>query len=196
MFNAEQKKQLLTIARESIMEYLTGSPGVLISSLKTSAISPGLMERNGVFVTLHAKIPGVEQPVLRGCIGNVIGVDPLYQAVRRLAVESAVADPRFPPVRRVEELDTIDIEISVLTIPEKIDHYEKIAIGLDGIFLHAGGRSALFLPQVADEQGWNLEETLTHLSMKAGLSPEIWKDPECRFETFQAEVFSEEAMNG
>jgi len=105
------------------------------------------------------------------------------------AIKSAVADRRFPNVK-LEECPALHIEISVLTPPVAVADYCKIEIGRHGIVLKKDGRSAVFLPQVAPEQGWTLEETLTRLSRKAGLSPEAWKEG-AEYLVFEAVVFSE-----
>ena len=88
------------------------------------------------------------------------------------------------------ELDNIEIEISALSVPEKIKDVSEFSVGIDGIILKKGFHQAVFLPQVAPEQGWDAETTLKYLSMKAGLSPDAWHEG-ATFETFQAEVFSE-----
>jgi uncharacterized protein (TIGR00296 family) len=90
------------------------------------------------------------------------------------------------------ELSSIEIEISALTVPEPVSSYRDIVLGKHGIILKQGSRQAVFLPQVAPEQGWDLAETLRHLSLKAGLSGDAWKDPGTEFLFFTAEVFKEE----
>jgi len=149
-----------------------------------------LQEPVGVFVTLKQKDPESADSELRGCIGSIIGREPLYEGGRRLAVESAFFDPRFPPVTE-QELDDLLIELSVLSEPKEIDSYHDIILGRDGIILTCSGRTAVFLPQVAEEQGWDLETTLTHLSLKAGLDPDAWLETSCTYRVFQAEVFQE-----
>ena len=104
--------------------------------------------------------------------------------------DAAFADRRFPQLQK-EEYDQIKIEISALTAPSPVASAQAIRIGTDGMVLSKDGRSAVFLPQVAPEQGWDLETTLTHLSTKAGLAPDAWKDG-ASFEVFQAEVFGEQ----
>ena len=79
----------------------------------------------------------------------------------------------------------------MLTPPKKIAGHQEIKIGRDGIILSKNDMSAVFLPQVAREQGWNLEQTLTQLSQKAGLPGDAWKEG-AQFWTFEAVVFSEE----
>ncbi|MEW6681246.1 MAG: AmmeMemoRadiSam system protein A, partial [bacterium] len=139
---------------------------------------------SGAFVTLHTK-----EGILRGCIGYILPHKPLYQAIIDNAISAAVHDYRFPQVS-YGELSSLKIEISVLTPPKKIGTYTEIILGKHGVVLSKEGCSAVFLPQVALEQGWTREETLTHLSLKAGLPPDAWKK-DCQFEVFEAEVFSE-----
>ena len=99
-------------------------------------------------------------------------------------------DGRFKPVSE-DELPDIEIDISVLSPIRKISGAEKFITGKHGIIIRLGGTRAVFLPQVATEQGWNREETLAHLCNKAGLPSYAWKDEEMEFFVFTAEVFHE-----
>jgi AmmeMemoRadiSam system protein A len=137
-------------------------------------------------VTLHTK--GGD---LRGCIGNIGAFEPLIDNIRGNAFNAAFRDPRFRPVSSEEELKGLEFEISVLTEAEPIDGPDSFVIGEHGIILQKNGRSAVFLPQVAPEQGWDVPETLTHLSMKAGLGPDAWREKDTRFSVFRAVVFAE-----
>ncbi|MDT4761322.1 AmmeMemoRadiSam system protein A [Sphaerochaeta sp. PS] len=180
---------LLALARESISSSLG-----LVSNDAFTLISqdpaPVFMEKRGVFVTLRT-LGGEDSHALRGCIGNLYGLSPLHKSIMELAREAAFHDPRFPAVR-LDELSNLSIEISVLTKPRKIASFEEIKVGSDGVILTLGYNRAVFLPQVATEQGWGVEEMLENLCMKAGLPPNAWKDPGCELEVFQAEVFSED----
>ena len=98
-------------------------------------------------------------------------------------------DHRFPQLSAAE-IPELEIEISVLTPPRKVASAKDIEIGVHGVILEKGPYSAVFLPQVAPEQGWGVEETLTHLAMKAGLPPDGWKQG-AAFSVFSAEVFGE-----
>jgi uncharacterized protein (TIGR00296 family) len=89
-----------------------------------------------------------------------------------------------------DECRKLTIEISVLTPPAPVAGYEAIRVGTDGVVLQKQGRSAVFLPQVATEQGWNREQMLTQLALKAGLPPNAWREG-ATFLVFQAEVFGE-----
>jgi len=181
MLNKEQRKKLLDIARQSIESYLeTGA------KLEIKEADPVLVKEMGAFVTLH------EHGDLRGCIGNLIGKQPLYLTVRDMAIEAAVGDPRFAQVG-LNELKNIEIEISVLSPMEKIDSVDKIQLGVHGVLVKRGFNSGVFLPQVATETGWSKEEFLSYLcAHKAGLSADAWKDKSTEIYIFTAEVFSGE----
>lgn len=181
MFTKEQKNRLLEIARQTIEEYL------LSGKIKEFAEpDPVLLEEKGAFVTLH------KHGELRGCIGNIIGRGPLYKTVRDMSIESATADPRFRPVT-LNELKSIKIEISILSVPEREFKPENIIMGKHGVIVKKGFQSGVFLPQVASETGWSREEFLSNLCVhKAGLAPSAWKDKDTELYTFTAEVFAEE----
>jgi hypothetical protein len=180
MLNKNQRKKLLEIARKSIEAYLkTGK------KLELTEQDPVLLKEGGAFVTLR------EHGELRGCIGNLSAGEPLYLAVRDMAVEAAVGDPRFPSVD-LSELKDIEIEISVLSPMERVDSADKIELGKHGVMVRSSSNSGVFLPQVAIETGWSKEEFLSHLCAdKAGLSPSAWKEKTCELYIFTAEVFSE-----
>ncbi len=146
--------------------------------------APVWYEPRAVFVTLK------RGHRLRGCIGHILPVQPLWQDLRDNAIAAAARDPRFPPVTR-EELDTLRIEVSVLTRPRPVPGPEGFVPGRHGVILEVGGRRAVFLPQVAVEQGWDREATLSHLARKAGLPPDAWRRPDARFQVFEAQVFGE-----
>lgn len=126
---------------------------------------------------------------LRGCIGYIWPLKPLYQAVIDNAVTACTADYRFYSVKP-EELEHIRIEISVLTPPRRINSYNDIVLGRDGIVLFKDGHQSVFLPFVATQFGWDLPTTLSELSRKAGLNANDWRDG-AKFDVFQADVFEE-----
>lgn len=174
-----EKKLLLETARESIssrLENRKGRYGTPTEKLETPL---------GAFVTLH--IHGR----LRGCIGHMVPVYPLFTAVKRLAIESAFHDPRFPPLT-IDELPEIDIEISVLSPLEEISSVDRINVGTHGILMRNGGRSGVLLPQVPVEQGWDLEEFLINTCRKAGMNGDCWKDRNTVIQIFSAVIFSED----
>ena len=180
-YTDEQKKEILSFVRNTIKNKLEKSENITVFTTPEY-----LKEEGSCFVTLHTK-----SRQLRGCIGNIIAFESLYDNLRRNALSSAFQDPRFRPVSSTEELSDLEIEISILTPPETIDSYEDIIIGEHGVILKNGGQNAVFLPQVAPEQGWDIETTLTHLSMKAGLPSDAWKSPGTEFAVFKAIVFGE-----
>ncbi len=180
MLNQAQQKELLKIARKTIEMYITSGS---VPEFKVS--DPSLIEKRGVFVTLH------KDHSLRGCIGYIMPIEPLYQAVCKMAIESATGDPRFPPVTK-NELAKLEVEISVLTVPERVKNLDDIILGTHGVIVRKGGRGGVFLPQVATETGWSKEQFLTELcEQKAGLPAEAWKDPDTELYTFSAQVFQE-----
>jgi len=172
------RKYLLRLARETISRYLTMK---MVPLPRLS--SPILREPRGVFVTLK------KRGDLRGCIGRMVPDRPLAELVGAMALQSAFEDPRFSPVTS-RELADLEIEISVLTPMKPVSGPNDIVVGRDGVLLQKGGRSAVFLPQVAPEQGWGRDEMLNHLSQKAGLPAGAWRDG-ASFLTFQAIVFNE-----
>jgi AmmeMemoRadiSam system protein A len=145
------------------------------------ALTDRLKEPRGAFVTLH------EGGQLRGCIGTIEGRMPLARAVADNGAAAAVGDPRFPPVTP-DELSNLTLEISALTPLRAVDGPAGIEVGRHGILLGKQGRQAVFLPQVATEQGWDLPTTLGHLCRKAGLPPDAWRDG-ASLRVFEAEVF-------
>jgi len=140
-----------------------------------------LREPRGAFVTLHA---GGQ---LRGCIGLIEGRLPLVRAVADNGRAAAVDDPRFPPLTP-DELSNLSLEVSALTPLRAVDGPQDIEAGRHGILLQKHGRQAVFLPQVATEQGWDLATTLTHLCRKAGLPGDAWREG-AHLRVFEAEVF-------
>lgn len=172
---------LLKLARQTL-EALTQSNRKLEIDLKS--YPKELLVRRSVFVTLN------KNGNLRGCIGNLGEGDPLPVSVHDYTINAAAGDPRFQPVQHSEVKD-IDIEISVMTPFNKIEDYQRIRLGIDGVIIQKGFYRAVFLPQVATETGWNLDEFLSHLCTKAGLEADAYKKPGMRFSVFQAEVFSE-----
>ena len=119
----------------------------------------------------------------------MVGTEPLYKTIAKTVLSSAFGDHRFQPLTE-EEMEKIDIEISVMSPQKKIDSWKEIVLGRDGVIIEKNNRSAVYLPQVALEQGWNVEETLNHLCEKAGLKTDDWRSG-CAFKTFTAQVFAE-----
>ncbi len=174
----EDKKGLLALARETINRFLTVQMVPL-----PRGFSPAAMVARGVFVTLK------KRGSLRGCIGHMMPDRPLAPLVGMMALQAAFEDPRFSRLT-LPEVPELEVEISVLTPMKPVSGPGDIVVGRDGVLLQKGGCSAVFLPQVAPEQGWGLEEMLDNLSCKAGLPASAWRKG-ASFSTFQAEVFGE-----
>jgi len=179
---AEDRRFLLEFARATINASLSGQP--LPSSTNDSAV---LLQTRGAFVSLKI------DRRLRGCIGHVVGVAPLWRAVRDNALAAAFDDPRFPQLT-VDELQHVRIEISVLT-PLRSSTADEVVVGHHGILVENGGARGLLLPQVAVEYGWDRETFLDHTCRKAGLAPDCWRHPDTTISTFSAEVFAEKRLN-
>jgi AmmeMemoRadiSam system protein B/AmmeMemoRadiSam system protein A len=178
----EDKKQLLMLARKTTVYALKNRRVPEASDLGIE-ISNAMQPARAAFVTLK------KNGILRGCIGDIFPQRPLYKSVIINAINACVNDRRFVPVSQ-DELEDITIEISALTAPAPIASPDEIRIGIDGVVLNKDGHSAVFLPQVAPEQDWNVEEMLTQLSLKASLPADAWKQG-ASFLVFQAEVFGE-----
>jgi AmmeMemoRadiSam system protein B/AmmeMemoRadiSam system protein A len=175
---SSDKKALLAFARETLSRiFLTDTVPL------ARGFNANLQQPRGAFVTLKKK------GELRGCIGRMIGDEPLVKIVGVMAIQAAFNDRRFNPLT-ADELNNTEIEISVLTPMKKVSGAEDIVVGRDGVLLSKEDHHAVFLPQVATEQKWNREEMLDNLCLKAGLTAGCWKE-ETQFSTFQAVVFSE-----
>lgn len=177
-----EEQVLVKIARDSLGLYLNQR---LLPELSAYPATPNLQKECGVFVTLKNK----KNKELRGCIGYLSGVKPLREAVRDCTVESATRDQRFPPMQPGED-QTVSIEISVLTPPQKIDSIKQIEIGKHGLIISKGLRRGVLLPQVPVEWGWNREDFLKAICQKAGLSEDAWKQGTDLY-IFTAQVFKE-----
>ena len=163
----EEQEMLLDIARKSIESVVVR--GKHLSLEQASGYPPLLQQQRGAFVTLY------KGKKLRGCIGRMTANLPLFKLVRDMAEAAALYDDRFLPLQK-EELGDLEIHISVLSPLEEIRDTGHIQLGKHGILIESRGRSGVFLPQVATETGWSLEEFLGHCSRdKAGLGWEGWK---------------------
>jgi len=178
----QDQQTLLILARKTMAYCLTHKKTPTPKDLDVE-ISNAIKTKRAAFVTLK------KHGQLRGCIGDILPSVPLYQSVINNAIHAAIHDTRFESVTP-SELQDIHIDISALTVPEPVASYQDIRIGIDGVILQKGSHSAVFLPQVAPEQGWDVTQTLTHLALKAGLSSDAWRE-DTRFLVFQAEVFEE-----
>jgi AmmeMemoRadiSam system protein A len=179
-----EKAFLREVARQAVVAGVKDQPPPNVAALAREAevaLAPRLNVRRGAFVTLSLR------GRLRGCIGYIEGHVSLVEAVARNGRAAALDDPRFEPVASAE-LPRLEYEVSALTPLQTVARAEDIVIGRHGILLEKHGRRAVFLPQVATEQGWDLKSTLGHLALKAGLEPGDWHEG-ARFQVFEAEVF-------
>jgi len=185
---------LVTLARQVIAQRL-GRP---VAEAEQQALAqqlraPSLQQRCGTFVTL--KIHGE----LRGCIGSLIGTDSIVEGVRENAVNAAFGDPRFPPLES-SEFDAVEIEVSVLTEPQRLDYTDaddliaKLRPGVDGLIIRQGLAGATFLPQVW-EQLPDPRNFLAHLCLKAGLAMDAWQRGKLTVMTYRVQYFSEPASH-
>ncbi|MEJ2433316.1 MAG: AmmeMemoRadiSam system protein A [Pseudolabrys sp.] len=173
------KAYLLKLARRTLQEYF--STGMVPLPRQTSA---ALSAKRGAFVTL------TENGNLRGCIGYMAEDTPLALVVARTTLDSALKDTRFRPVG-AREVTALKIKISALTARRRVSGPGAIVVGRDGVVLENRGRRAVFLPEVAVEQGWDRSTMLDYLCRKAGLPEGCWKHG-ATFHTFQTTAFGEE----
>ena len=181
MLNETQRQLLLKLARTSIESALAGDS----SAQPEDEFEAALRRPAGAFVTLRTK-----QGDLRGCIGSIHAVQPLYRAVITSALSAAFRDPRFVPVQ-AHEMMRLELEISVMGPIVEVRDVEEIVVGRDGLIISNGRSAGLLLPQVATEYGWDRETFLAQTCLKAGLPPGTWRSQQAKIEKFAAEVFSE-----
>jgi len=182
---------LVKTARKAVTEFLSNGNRLKLESDLEEKFS----FNSGVFVTL------INPDGLRGCIGFPMPEKKLSHAIIEGAIAAATEDPRFPSVK-INELNDIVFEVTVLTPPVEIDvsdpmeYLEKIKVGRDGLIIKHSFSSGLLLPQVPVEYGWNVEEFLQHTCEKAGLSRDTWKNESVKIEKFEGIIFKEETPNG
>jgi len=183
----EDGRFLLELARKTLgcfVKYGT------LPEVHEEDFSSQLLQKRGCFVTLHLR----ETHALRGCIGCLSPILPLYRSIIDNAVNAA-NDPRFPPLSE-SEIDGVDIEVSVLTIPKRLIYssadelLSKLVPCRDGVILELGNKSSTFLPQVWESLS-DKREFLSQLSLKGGLPADAWKADGCKILVYHAEVFSE-----
>ena len=175
----EERSELLKIARKAIQEKLEG-----ITWNPVEPLTERIAQVQGAFVTLHL------QGMLRGCIGYIKGIKPLYLTIAEMARAAAFGDPRFQPLG-ADEFNRIDIEITVLSPLSRISDPESVEVGKHGLLVRKGGYQGLLLPQVPVEQGWDRKTFLDHTCMKAGMQQGCWKETETELFVFSGEVFGE-----
>jgi AmmeMemoRadiSam system protein B/AmmeMemoRadiSam system protein A len=175
---AEQKETLLHFARKSLQMYLGSETLPLFRDT-----DPVFYSNCGAFVTLK------KQGNLRGCIGHLESDTKMYRIVGKMAISAATKDPRFSPLE-ARDLNDVHIEISLLTPYRPVASFNDIVVGQHGVLLKKFGQYAVFLPQVATEQGWDRNQMLDHLCRKAGFDESCWRK-NASFEVFEAMVFEE-----
>jgi AmmeMemoRadiSam system protein A len=182
-----QQRTLLELARAQIGQFVRTKGRVNIPP-DDPRLDDTLRADGAVFVTLK------NRGRLRGCIGTIIAHEPLYESVLDNAVQ-ACQDPRFhmDPITP-EELDAVDIEISVLGPLRRVQSPDEVVVGRDGLLLTLGPCRGVFLPQVPGEQGWDREAYLQNIGRKAGVGVDAYKDPRAVLETFTAQVFGEREL--
>ncbi len=190
MFTLEDGEKAVKTARKAIESAVKNE---YISDIE---LPQKFQKKMGAFVTIN-RYPSED---LRGCIGYPEPIFPLKDAIVKGA-ENATQDPRFPALRK-NELDSIVVEVSLLTPPKKLKYDdpkelpEKIICGKHGLIASMGGRRGLLLPQVPVDQGWNEKEFLDHTCIKAGLRPSDWREGNCELEVFEGMVFAEKEPYG
>ena len=180
MFSDNDKKNMLTAAREVLSSCAKGEEVMMPESLSELDSEP-----MGIFITLHTR-----KGELRGCIGYLVGIKPLPDAIVEMTKAASKNDPRFSPVKEAE-LNDIVLEISLLSPLKKIDSPDAIEIGKHGLVVSDGSNKGLLLPQVATENNWDKITFLEHTCEKARLPRDAWKSEETEISIFSAEVFEE-----
>jgi len=172
----EEKDELLHIARSAIYSFI--SEGKVVDCTSENA---RLLVKRGAFVTLkkHGR--------LRGCIGYLDPILPLCQTVIQASIYAATKDVRFNSVS-LDELNDLEIEISVLSPLKKINNPRSIIVGKHGLLICKGDKRGVLLPQVPVENHWNRETFLQQACQKAGLSRNAWRHGADIF-IFEAIVF-------
>ena len=172
----EEKKELLQLARSAISSYVKEN-----KVINAKSQNPLLLTKKGAFVTLK------KNGMLRGCIGFIEPVAPLYQTVIQAAIYAASKDVRFPPVSPSEIRD-LEVEISVLSPLRKIHDPNLIRVGKHGLVIEKAGHKGLLLPQVPVENHWSRKTFLQQTCMKAGLPKDAWK-ADADIYIFEAVIF-------
>jgi AmmeMemoRadiSam system protein A len=176
--SSEDWLALVEIARRAI------SSAIIERSIPDFPPYPAaLSESRGAFVSLYCR------GMLRGCVGQVESPGPLADVVARSAINAALHDSRFPIIC-VEEIASLQIEISVLTAPERILP-AAIVVGQHGLLVARGALKGLLLPQVASGRNWSRRRFLEETCNKAGLARDAWRDPATDIFGFTAEIYSE-----
>ncbi|AIY91163.1 TIGR00296 family protein [Geoglobus acetivorans] len=188
LLTSEEGEKAVRLARRAIETHLSKK------EIIKDRFEGVFAEKRGVFTTL------TKHGELRGCIGFPYPIKRLDEAIIDSAISAATQDPRFPPVK-LEEMDEIEVEVTVLTPPEKLsvppeERARAIEVGRHGLMVVYGPYSGLLLPQVAVEYGMDEEEFLTHTCLKAGLPPDCWLMEGVEVYTFEGQIFRETEPRG
>ncbi|WP_456370817.1 TIGR00296 family protein [Geoglobus sp.] len=188
LLTVEEGEKAVRLARRAIEAYLSEKRVI------GERLDGVFAEKRGVFTTL------TKHGELRGCIGFPYPIKRLDEAIIDSAISAATQDPRFLPVK-LEEMDEIEVEVTVLTPPEKLsvppeERARAIEVGRHGLMVVYGPYSGLLLPQVAFEYGMDEEEFLTHTCLKAGLPPDCWLMEGVEVYTFEGQIFRETEPRG
>ncbi|MHA1511077.1 MAG: TIGR00296 family protein [Promethearchaeota archaeon] len=198
-YNLEDGEKLLQKKKKNIEHFLTKQKKFDVPNDLKEKFS----DKGGAFVTLNTHSNKLGNP-LRGCIGYILPVFPLWETVHKVSISAAVDDPRFSSVK-LDEMDDITIEISILSVPEKIvvsdpqEYLKKIVVGRDGLIISRGAHRGLLLPQVPVEhnRNWDILTFLQQTCQKAWLGADAWKDlEETIVESFTATIFEETSPRG
>jgi len=177
----EEEQTLLQLARRSLTEWVARHNDKI--NFAPFQLTDNLRRPAGAFVTLH------ERGELRGCIGYIQPLKPLFETVMENARNAATDDPRFDAVTAAE-LPAIDLEISVMSPLRKIGALDEIVVGRHGLLIQKGFYQGVFLPQVPVEQKWNRDQYLEGICRKAHLPRGAWREGADLF-VFTAQVFGE-----
>jgi len=188
LLTIEEGKKAVKLARKAIETYLAENKVI------KDRYSGVFEQKRGVFTTL------TKHGELRGCIGFPYPIKRLDEAIIESAIAAATDDPRFPPVK-LDEMNEIIVEVTILTPPEKLEVKrvelpKHIEIGRHGLMVKKGLFSGLLLPQVAVEYGFDAEEFLSQTCMKAGLPPDCWLVEDTEVYRFEGQIFKEVKPRG
>ncbi|MBN1473983.1 MAG: AmmeMemoRadiSam system protein A [Syntrophaceae bacterium] len=175
----KEKATLLEIVKKTVSSKVNNK-----NMPKFTIESETLKEKRGAFVTIK------KHDHLRGCIGYIKAVKPLWETVQEMAIAAAFHDPRFPALK-ADELTDLSFEVSVLSPLKRIKDVSEIEVGKHGLYITRGYNSGLLLPQVAVEHNLDRESFLRETCYKAGLSPQAWQEKETEIYIFSADYFSD-----
>jgi hypothetical protein len=187
MLSDEEGASAVRLARDAIVTFIRDRKKINLSNYD---LSQNFSKKLGVFVTIN------KRGVLRGCIGFPYPIIELKNAIVEAAISAATNDPRFSPLS-LDELEKIEVEVTILTEPVKLDvkprdRPKAIVVGKHGLIVRRGPYQGLLLPQVAVEWGWDAETFLEQTCLKAGLTPDMWLDERTEVSTFEGQIFNEE----